>query len=584
MDDAPPSYASMPGSYPGSYPVSYPGSYSSSSPSTSETPKPAYDKGDENDKIMTEIKTFETELNGKKYNLDLAKSESNKNIIIKVEEKRIRNFSNYIVYLNYNQLNNINSIFSFYKNIDEIYDLLLNNLSEKKFSLSLDDYTYKITFTFLMPGEKTINVDFYLKEEKANNTMIMNDIYKIIDKLEEENKIFKEEINKLKNEDKKLKEELDLKNNELIFVKNELKDIKNENKLMKEKIKQIEDNLKNNNNIKNEKKDFLNENKDKDNHLNNKDNNKKNEILKEKEKENKKKNEVKNESESKINKNKYECSSVPNSYNNCNNNNYSNSNYSNNKIISNKIPKNIIIDEDDEEKNEINENKINSEKKESLNNTNSNNNNKSNINTNISKKSKSTPVTNLENIANIDFDNLFLNSKLIVSKKEKMNLYTWLTTKGGKIKEIKLIFNSSNDGDSYNTFIEKCGDKGPTLSVIQSKNKKRFGGFSKAQWTDKKGKIKLKDEKAFVFSLDKLKKYDVLQPEIAIACIPGDYLLMYGNNDNRYGLRVAPGFLEDKNNYEHFGKKSYDVPENFGLSGENIFFVEELEIFKIVFE
>ena len=443
-----------------------------------------------------------------------------------------------------------------------------------------------------MPGEKTINVDFYLKEEKTNNTMLMNDIYKIIDKLEEDNKMFKEEISKLKNEDKKLKEELDSKNNELLFVKNEIKDIKNENKLMKEKIKQIEDNINKNksynNNIKIEKKDFLNENKDKDNYLNNKDNNNKNEKLKEKE--NNKKNEVKYESESKINNNKYECSSVPNSYYNCNNNNYSNSNYSNsnytnNKIISNKIPKNIIIDEDDEEKNEINENKINSEKKESLNNTNNNNNNKkSNINTNISKKSKSTPVTNLENLANINFDNLFLNSKLIVSKKEKMNLYTWLTTKGGKIKEIKLIFNSSKDGDSYNTFIEKCGDKGPTLSVIQSKRKKRFGGFSKAQWTGKKGKIKLKDENAFVYSLDKLKKYDVLQPEIAIACIPGDYLLMYGNRDNRYGLRVYPGFLENKNNYEHFGTKSYDVPENFGLSGENIFFVEELEMFQIVFE
>ena len=437
----------------------------------------------------------------------------------------------------------------------------------------------KLHLLFLCPAKKTIKVDFYLKEEKANNTMLMNDIYKIIDKLEEDNKKFKEEINKLKNEDKKLKEELNLKNNELIFVKNELKDIKNENKLMKEKIKQIEDkmnNIRNYNNIKNEKKDFLNENDEKEHYLNNKDNNNK-EIIKEKE--NKQKNEIKSESELKINKNKYECSSVPN--NNYNySNNYSISNC--NKIKSNKIPKNIIIDEDDEEKNVINENKNISENKESLNID--NNNNKLNINLNLSKKSKSTPITNLENLANIDFDKLFSNSKLIISKKEKMNLYTWLTIKGGKIKEIKLIFNSSIDGDSYDTFIEKCEDMGPTLSVIQSKNKKRFGGFSKAQWTSKKGRIKLKDENAFVYSLDKLKKYDVLQPEIAIACIPGDYLLMYGNNDNRYGLRVVPGFLEGKNNYEHFGKKSYDVPENFGLSGENIFFVNELEMFKIVFE
>jgi hypothetical protein len=158
-----------------------------------------------------------------------------------------------------------------------------------------------------------------------------------------------------------------------------------------------------------------------------------------------------------------------------------------------------------------------------------------------------------------------------------------MATKGGHIREIKLLFQSSKDGDSCDTFYEKCGDKGPTLSVIKSKKKRKFGGFSIAQWTNKKGNVQLKDENSFVYSLDKLEKYDVLEQDIAISCYPDQCLLVYGNNKNRYGLRIFPGFLKDKNNYENFGKKTYNVPEQFSLTGENIFFVEELEIYQIIF-
>jgi len=58
---------------------------------------------------------------------------------------------------------------------------------------------------------------------------------------------------------------------------------------------------------------------------------------------------------------------------------------------------------------------------------------------------------------------------------------------------------------------------------------------------------------------------------------------MYGNNYDRYGLRIKSGFLET-GNYENFNNKSYDINEQYGLSGENEFFVEELEVFLIIFE
>ena len=234
------------------------------------------------------------------------------------------------------------------------------------------------------------------------------------------------------------------------------------------------------------------------------------------------------------------------------------------------------VDKNKEEKNENETFK----KKKSKDNNEILNSNKNEINLDLPKKPKSSPIINLEDV---DINNTFIESKIISTNKEKISLYSWLTSKGGHISEIKLIFQSSTDGDTYEKFIEKCGEQGPILSVIKSKRNKKFGGFSMVELTDKKGKIQLKDENAFVYSLDNLKKYDVLEADIAISCYPNEYVLIYGNNNDRYGLRIFAGFLENKN-YENFAKKRYNTPNKFSLSGENSFYVDELEIFKIIFK
>ena len=541
------------------------------------TPQPIYDKNvDEKDKIMKDIKSFEVEFKEKKYKLELAKSENDKNIIFKLTEKKIRISSNFIAHINYNQFLNINSIFGFYSNIIEIYKLLLDNLNDKKYSLSQKNNNFILIFEFLMPGKKNVNVDFYLNEEKVNNTMIINDIYTIIDKLEHDNSNFKEEINKLKIEDKKMKEELDNKNEEILNVKHEMDEIKKENILIKENMKYLEEKLNNitrNNNIQYSKKDYYNGNimeNTIENYFDSKENSNKKEIECKKEIE-KINNEQKNEN--KIINNQSECMSVPN----------------NNLISKNNAQRNIIIDEDDDEEQKEKEKEENKEeknenetfkKKKSKDNNEILNSNKNEINLDLPKKPKSSPIINLEDV---DINNTFIESKIISTNKEKISLYSWLTSKGGHISEIKLIFQSSTDGDTYEKFIEKCGEQGPILSVIKSKRNKKFGGFSMVELTDKKGKIQLKDENAFVYSLDNLKKYDVLEADIAISCYPNEYVLIYGNNNDRYGLRIFAGFLENKN-YENFAKKRYNTPNKFSLSGENSFYVDELEIFKIIFK
>ena len=515
-----------------------------------ETPKPLYEKEvDEKDKIITEVKSVDVEFNGKNYIFQLGKSENNKNIIFKISQKRSQNFSIYSAYINLNQFNNIHSFFSFYSTINEIYGLLLKNINEKKFTFSIKNDRYVITFEFLMPGNKVVNVDFYLKEEKIDNAKIINNMYSIIDKLEEDNNNFKEEIKNLKNEDKKLREDLDIKNKEIINLKNEISEIKEENKLIKEKIKSIEENITKININYNRENLIIEDIKD-NYEINNVS------IKQEDNQENKNEIKIKNEEP----EHKFEIRNLDNNF------------------FQNDIPKNIILEE--EKQLEKNNDEIKEQK--DINNIKIIKNKSSKVSK--KHKSKSTPLQekNNENIPNINADDLFSSSKIIFEKESKLKLYDWLWMKVGRILEIKLIFQSSVNGDDYDTFFEKCKGQGPFLSVIKSQEK-IFGGFSKGNLTDKKETLKIKDEKAFVYSLNKLKKYDVLQPNIAASFYHKDFLLMYGNNNDRYGLRIHTNFLNE-NNYENFKNKSYDTPEEYCLTEKNIFNIDELEIYLIIFE
>ena len=172
-------------------------------------------------------------------------------------------------------------------------------------------------------------------------------------------------------------------------------------------------------------------------------------------------------------------------------------------------------------------------------------------------------------------------SIIIKKKKDKMKLKEWLTY-NGRIKQINIIYRASIDGDSCESFFNKCGNKGPTISVIKSNKGKIFGGYSKAEWTDKSGMLRLYDNTAFLYSLDKMEKYNILKPELAICCNPGEICIAYGNNGDNNGICLKPNFLK-KVNLENHESKVYNVPEDFYLSGEKTFNIEDVEVYQIIF-
>jgi hypothetical protein len=88
-----------------------------------------------------------------------------------------------------------------------------------------------------------------------------------------------------------------------------------------------------------------------------------------------------------------------------------------------------------------------------------------------------------------------------------------------------------------------------------------------------------KDEKAFLFSLDKLKKYDVKKPEYAMR-----YLLSYGPCFGySCDIYLNDGFLKRNDNVERNASYyTYDAPNDVEFTGESNFGVEEVEVYQIL--
>ena len=136
-----------------------------------------------------------------------------------------------------------------------------------------------------------------------------------------------------------------------------------------------------------------------------------------------------------------------------------------------------------------------------------------------------------------------------------------------------LLYKLSEDKDKSLIFHRNCDYAQTTLVLIETKNKYRFGGFTKRTW---KGCAILKiDKDAFIFSLNKMKIYNAIKGKNSIGCYENYGPIFYGGfkiNDNAF------------NNGGNTFKKglNYEISEDYELTnGEENFEVKEIEVYKI---
>ena len=145
-----------------------------------------------------------------------------------------------------------------------------------------------------------------------------------------------------------------------------------------------------------------------------------------------------------------------------------------------------------------------------------------------------------------------------------------------KIKEAKLLYRASRDGDS-DKYHSKCDGKENTVTFIKAKNGRKFGGFVSKAFHYNDGWIN--DPNCFVFSLFYKECY-------------------YKNNNDQYGyngshpgpewggghdLTLVNGCLSNTNSYCKQSSYNYNGKSN-ALCGGGNFQVEDYETYELILE
>ena len=137
----------------------------------------------------------------------------------------------------------------------------------------------------------------------------------------------------------------------------------------------------------------------------------------------------------------------------------------------------------------------------------------------------------------------------------------------------KLIYRASTDGDACTEFHDKCDQYQNTLILIHASGDKRFGGFTTQTWEGED--VNKKDKNCFIFSIDKMKIYDIIEGQDAINC----------NQD------LGPIFIDQIKLLDKFftqggttNKKgqTFQTLEDFEITGgAEKFGVKELEVYHV---
>ena len=137
-----------------------------------------------------------------------------------------------------------------------------------------------------------------------------------------------------------------------------------------------------------------------------------------------------------------------------------------------------------------------------------------------------------------------------------------------------LLFFSRTDGDNAATFHKKCDKAKRSLVLIMDNDGNRFGGFTMRSWSGKN--IQKKDEKAFVFSVDKNKIFPILPDEVAIGCYPTFGPIFFGCQ-----IRVYDNFF-NKGGSTYLKGLNYATEEDYELTnGKQAYGIKELEVYEI---
>ena len=404
----------------------------------------------------------------------------------------------------------------------------------------------------LQTGFQNINNIQYNKLENTNNIKVENekikkDINKLLGesaKLKEQNQIFKTDHDSLSKENNILKNENDKYKKQIIEYENEIKGLKEENNSLKNQItllnKDVDAFESQNNEIRKMYEDLENENNNYKNQID--ELNKENELL------------------------RVQVEEL--------NNNFS---LINNELESIKIENNEI-------KNTLELQNNNNENEELINRLEEENNlykQKAQENESLKKKIEELnyqlQMAQVRHTENDQGQGKEVEGDIIHDLKELEMITKKINKDENKKIIINLLYKASVDSDRASVFHEKCDQAQNTIVLVETKDGKRFGGYTTCNWSG--NCVDKNDPEAFIFSFDKMKTYDNIPGDDAIGCYPKFGPIFLGCQIKIFDNAFTKGGTT-------FEKElNFNTEEDYELTGGNrTFEVKDIEVYEVIFE
>ena len=209
---------------------------------------------------------------------------------------------------------------------------------------------------------------------------------------------------------------------------------------------------------------------------------------------------------------------------------------------------------------------INNKEKNNKNKNNNIENNKTDNNNNENNKTKHN--NNEDN--KIIFDNLTI--------KEYNTLKNWILSDNNQNKDcsFEILYDSNITSKDFH---ESCDNQTNTLTLIETKNKFKFGGYTECAWSsNNEEKV---DKNSFLFSLNNDKKYIKKDQEKSSIYCDSDYgpfFGSFGNNDIVVNGNIKKGSVKKNGNF--LDEEMYKEING----GKSNFIIKNLKVFKIVFK
>ena len=143
----------------------------------------------------------------------------------------------------------------------------------------------------------------------------------------------------------------------------------------------------------------------------------------------------------------------------------------------------------------------------------------------------------------------------------------------------KLLYRATRDGDKAIKFHKYCDGICPLVVLVKTRKEIRFGGFTETYFESTKEFRGKRDDKAFIFSLDKLKKYDIEKGQNAILCFKNYGPVFYGNKFSN--IFLSDNFFKTEGTVAKKGDR-FLTQEDFEINnGEQIFNTKQIEVFQV---